>query len=87
MTNILSVTIFTRDNCPFSKKLKDYLLNRATPYNEVKLESQKDILHLFSVSGGIETPTVIISTNNDRKVVLKGWSETSKNLLESLLGL
>lgn len=82
-TNIPSITIYTTKNCPYSKRLRDWLYENEIAHTEVDLaQNPIDINKCFKLAETISTPVIDIIRGN-RHMVLKGWSNVNEVLFRN----
>jgi glutaredoxin len=75
------ITIYTGQNCPFSKKLKDFLYSQEIQFQEIKIDKNPErALELEKITQDIATP-VTVYENNGKHQILKGWNVGCKMVL------
>ena len=83
-----NIKIYTTKNCPFSKKMKDFLYDNELVFEEVDIGTDKDkIEECFNVSGVISTPVLVVTNSLMRTLALSGWNEDNRNLIGTLLNV
>ncbi len=73
----MKITIYTVNDCVFSKQEKDYLTAKGIQFEEKNLETNRAWLdEMLSVSNNFAgTPVTKIDKDNGQSVVLKGFTE------------
>jgi len=73
----MKITIYTINDCAFSKQEKDYLISNKLQFEEKNLESNKDFLaEMMAVSNNFAgTPVTKIEKDDGQIVVLKGFTK------------
>lgn len=75
-----NLTIYTAKNCPFSKRLKDFLYSEEIPFQEIVADSAEKINNLKHISGDTETPVIVLDDGSSSQI-LHGYTENEKNRL------
>lgn len=72
----MKITIYTTNECEFSKKEKEYLTAHALQYEEKNLETNREFLtEMLAVSNNFAgTPVTKIEKDDGQIVVLKGFT-------------
>lgn len=72
------IKIYTTKNCPFSKKLKDFLYDEGISFEEIKVDENKaQAEELYKIDQTLRTPVIILGKDSNKKVLI-GWNETNK---------
>jgi len=77
MKNIMKVTVYTINDCPFCKQEKEYLSSRSLAFEEKNLESNKEYLtEMLAISNNFAgAPVTKIEKDNGQISVLKGFTQ------------
>ncbi len=79
------VTIYTSKNCPYSKRLKDFLYEKGIPFEEIRAdESKENADKLSQLDNELRTP-IIQLTSKDKIEILLGWNEDNKRKIFDLI--
>ncbi len=82
-TNFPTITIYTSKNCPYSKRLKDWLYENEIAHKEIILGNNLDkIKQLFSLTGNLTTPAIQVDTGK-RSLVIEGYNPESQLIIEN----
>lgn len=71
----MKVKLFTTPDCPFSKKLREYLKKRWIEFedNDVLHDAQK-FREMIELSGQTAVPVMIVSKDGER-IIIQGYDE------------
>ena len=84
--NQANIKIYTSINCPFSKRLKEFLYEKVFPFEEIDISNDKKMIEeCFEISGVITTPVIVVKYSSDRSLVFNGWNQENKFLIMDLL--
>lgn len=79
------VIIYTTKNCPYSKRLKDFLYEEGIPFEEIKADQNKENAEkLQKADPQLRTPVIEIITNVEKQKLI-GWNDKTKTILNGIL--
>lgn len=82
-TNIPDITIYTTKNCPYSKKLRDWLYENEIAHKEIDLSNNLDkIQQRFDLTGNLTTPVIQVGIG-ERRLMLETFDPESQLIIEN----
>ena len=84
MIMIPQLIIYTGNNCPYSKRLKDFLYNIGMPFEEKIVNNNLKITNeLQMLDKELRTP--IMKITSEKEEILIGWNEENKQKLLNIM--
>lgn len=72
------IIIYTSQNCPYSKRLKDFLYKEGIPFEEINASNGvEETKKLMELDKELRTPIIRIM-DNEKEEILLGWNEDNK---------
>lgn len=73
------ITIYTAQNCPFSKRLRNFLYEEGIPFEEIPIDKRLIQTEQFrNLDKDIKTPIINLKKDGITKATIIGWNEIAK---------